>query len=113
MEEIEKILTGIMHSWWFKLMVGTVLTTLIGWAMVSIRNTSKKIKDSPSKKDLDDGIRSAKKYTDEKIEFHSEKDHALLEERVKDIKEDTTRIERNQIDMNKKLDTLILQLANK
>lgn len=113
MEELKIIFEIVINSALFKLIVFTIVATLIGWAMMSIKNTSKKIKESPSKDDLEKGIRSAKNYTDEKINVHSEKDHALLEEKIKEIKEDTTRIEANQTNMNNKLDQLILQLANK
>jgi hypothetical protein len=112
MEEIKQIIEIVINSWLFKLVTGVIFTTIVGWAMISIKNTSKKIKESPSKEDLENGIKSAKNYTDEKINVHSEKDHALLEEKIKEIKEDTTRIEANQTNMNNKLDQLILQLAN-
>ncbi len=112
MEEIKIIIETVVDSWIFKTILGSMFTTLVVWGMVSVRNTSNKIKDSLSKKDLDKGIEEAKHYTDEQIGVH-EKDHDLIQEKIKDIKEDTTRIELNQQNMNKKLDTLILQLANK
>lgn len=72
-ENVSKIIEVMINAPLFKWTLGTIVTTLVGWAMVSIRNTNKKIRNAVSTQDLEDSKSEMRRYTDEKIEIHEDK----------------------------------------
>lgn len=73
MIEEQGLIDMITSSTMFKLSLGTVITTLTGWALISIRNTSKKIKDAPTKDELSEVKDAAFRYTDDRLKIHEDK----------------------------------------
>jgi thiosulfate reductase cytochrome b subunit len=62
-----------MEHWIFKTVLGTLLTTMIGWALISVRNTSMKINKAPTSEDLNKIKKDAFKYTDDQLKIHEDK----------------------------------------
>ena len=61
---------------WIKLITSTTIITLTGWVLLFLRKTHKKLKETPTCKEVDAKINSAKKhnekYTDNKLKSYSE-----------------------------------------
>lgn len=72
-EEIVKLGELIMNSIAFKASIGATVTTLIGWAMISIKNTKKKIDCAVTKDQLDEVKDQAFRYTDNRMKIHEDK----------------------------------------
>ena len=105
-ETILKVIEIMINSPIFKWSVGTIVTTLVGWALVSIRNTNNKIKNSVSKEDLEKSELKLRKYTDDKIIVHEKSVHTSIHEAICDIKSDNIRIET-------KVDKILILLAGR
>jgi hypothetical protein len=103
MSEELKGIEAMINSPMFKIAIGATITTLVGWALLAMKNTNNKIKNSISKDDLDKATKEAKEYTDSRIIDH-EKLHKSIEGNFKDIREDNVRIE-------SKVDKILFLLA--
>ena len=105
MQGTTEIIQMVIASSMFKWTIGTIVTTLTGWALASIRSTNKKIRNAPTKDDLAKLKDEAYKYTDARITLH-EKDHKPILQAIGELKIDNERIE-------SKLDKLILIMVEK
>jgi hypothetical protein len=63
----------VLNSWIFKTTIGTIITTMIGWALISARNTNKKINNAASKADVNKAKMETFKYVDDKLKIHEDK----------------------------------------
>ena len=81
----------------------TVFTTLLGWALISLRSNHNRLKNSVTKDELESKINEAKQYTNEKIKIHEDKqvlEIAAIADKVIATHEMVTELWKNQI--NKK-----------
>ena len=90
---------------WIKIAMTASITTLITLGIASMFRKNDKIRNSATKKDLEETENKAKKYTDDAIVNH-EKIHRSIEDNFTDIKQDNTRIEG-------KVDQVLFLLAKK
>lgn len=71
-EESIKIIEAIMESTAFRTGLGVTISTLLGWILIDFRNTRKKIKEAPTKDDLNEVKNDAFKYTDDRMKIHED-----------------------------------------
>ena len=73
MTENIELFDMIVQSTYFKTGVGTVTTALIGWIILFLKNTNKKINNAATKDELDRAKNEAFKYTERHIQIHEDK----------------------------------------
>ena len=71
--ELIVVIDMIINNPIFKWTIGTAITTLTGWALLSVKDTNNKIKNAVSKSELQDSERKSKLYTNNQIKIHEDK----------------------------------------